>query len=106
MKSHSSSLASRILRAALRVSHCRYRVVAVGIDHRHRIIGLTTNTPRLSTRGWHAEERLLHRAPRSLRRITIARVGADGTFLPIDPCAHCRKLAKQKGVEIVRYHKH
>lgn len=103
MRSHLSTLTPRLLRAGLRVSLCRYRVVAVGLDNRNRFIGLATNTPRLSTRGYHAEERLLHRSPRSLHRIYIVRVGANGRFLPIDPCPHCQKLARTRQVVIERY---
>ena len=83
-------------------SQCRYRVVAVGIDSKNRIIGLTTNSPRLQSRGWHAEERLIHRSPRSLAKIIIARVGATGLFLPIDPCKHCAKIANKRGISIER----
>lgn len=99
MRSHPSTLLNRIVRAGLR-SPCRFRVVAVGLNRHGSIIGITTNTPRLSTRGWHAEERLIHRSPRSLSKILIARLGATGRFLPIDPCPHCTKLATKNGVVI------
>lgn len=56
MKAHRSHLLNRILNAAMRVTNCRYRVVAVGLDHRHRVISIATNTPRLHSRGYHAEE--------------------------------------------------
>jgi len=102
MRTHLTSLLPRAIRAALRVHTCRYRVVAVGVDYRSRVIGLATNMPRLERRGWHAEERLIHRSPRSLRTVLIARVGADGELLPIDPCEHCRKLADKYGVRISR----
>lgn len=103
MKSHSSHLTPRLIRAALRVTLCRYRVAAVGFDNRNRIIGIRTNSPRLSTRGWHAEEALIFTSPRSLRRIEIIRVGARGELLPIDPCPHCLKIAQERGVQIVRH---
>lgn len=99
MKSHSSLLLNRIIRAGLRVS-LRYRVVAVGIDHRLRIINIKTNQPRLIRRGLHAEERVLHTSPRSLRQIVIARVGADGRLLPIDACDVCKRLARKRGIKI------
>lgn len=102
MKAHRNHIIDRLILAAMR-SPCRYRIAAVGYDCRHRIIGIAVNTPRLATRGWHAEETLLHKSPRSLVRIEIIRVGATGLLLPIDACRHCRKLAEKKGVEIVRY---
>lgn len=102
MKSHPSTIADRMIRAALRVRECRYRICAVGLDHRGRIINISTNSPRLSNRGWHAEELVIHRTPRSLSRILIARVGARGDLLAIDPCAHCQRLANKYGVIIER----
>ncbi len=80
MKAHLSTLESRILRAASRV-RLRYKIVAVGFDHRGRIIGLATNRTRLVNRGWHAEETLMYRSPRSLCRVVIARVNSKGAFL-------------------------
>src|SRR4051794_17344753 len=99
MKAHVSTLEQRILRAASRV-RLRYRVVAVGFDHRGRIIGLATNRPRLLHRGWHAEETLIYRSPRSLCRVLIARLNNRGEFLPIDPCEVCSRLAQKRGVRI------
>lgn len=102
LRSHPSLLPDRLRRAGLRVTTTRYRVVAAGLDHRNRLIGIATNTPRLTLRGYHAEERLIHRCPRSLRKIVIVRVGADGGFLPIDPCRHCEKIASERGIRIER----
>lgn len=80
----------------------RYRIIAAGIDHRGRIISLATNSPRLETRGFHAEERVIHTSPRTLRRIVLLRIGACGNQLPIDPCSHCQKLADRRGIVIER----
>lgn len=102
MKAHLSTIAARALRAAMRINHCRYRIVAIGIDSRNRYIGIATNIPRMQSRSWHAEERLIHRAPRSLRTIILARFGARGEPLPIDPCSKCAKLAEKRGIEIRR----
>lgn len=101
LKSHLSTLVPRMVRAALR-SHCIYKVVAVGIDSRGRIISLATNTPRLSSRGFHAEERVIFTSPKSLKKIFILRVGARGELLNIDPCAMCQKLARKRGITIRR----
>lgn len=103
----SHHLVSRVLRAALR-SPCRYRVAAIGYNSHGDPIAIVTNSLRspITRRGWHAEELLIHRCPPSLSRIEIARVGANGEPLPIDPCAHCAKLARKHGVIIRRFEWH
>ncbi len=98
MRSHLSILIPRMIRAAMLVHSCRYRVVAAGIDDRNRIISLATNRPRLRTRGQHAEERIIFSSPLSLRKIIILRVGSRGNLLPIDPCKMCKKLADRRGI--------
>jgi len=103
VKSHSHSLHTRIIRAGIRVTTCRYRVVAVGFNHTGAIIGIATNSPRLPMRGFHAEETLIRRSPRSLARILIARVGHEGTLLPIDPCEQCQRLAAKYSIKIEAY---
>lgn len=100
MKSHVSILYSRMIRAALRVTECRYRVCAVGIDHRGRIISIKVNNPKHVMRGDHAEERIMRESPRSLRRIVIVRVNSKGEMLPIDPCETCIRIANKLGVTI------
>lgn len=95
-------LTQRMLKAAMRVQQTRYRVVAAGIDHKGRIVAIATCTPRLSNRGWHAEERVIRRCTKGLRKILIARYGARGERLPIDPCEKCERLARKLGIEIER----
>lgn len=99
MRSHPSIIADRMIRAALR-SVCVYKISAVGIDRKGRIIGIAVNQPRLPSRGLHAEELLIRRSPRSLAKIIIARVGATGILRPIDPCEKCQKLANKYGIMI------
>lgn len=112
MKVDKRKLESRVRRKAEKAP-CNYRVVAVGIDARGRVIGISTNIFRdeLKARDankWrithHAEERLIHSCPKSLRTIYIARFGRKGIARPIDPCEHCSKLAKKRGVVIKRMH--
>lgn len=100
MKLHHTQLHTRMKNAALRHNHCRYRVVAVGIDHRGRFISIKTNIPRLETRSYHAEERVIYGSPLSLARIVIARYNKRGDRLPIDPCEECRRLAEERGIVI------
>lgn len=100
MRAHISTLVPRMVRAALKVDQCRYRVAAAGIDHRGRIISIATNRPKYKTRGLHAEERIIYSAPKSLSIILIIRVGAHGNLLPIHPCRLCLRLATQRGIKI------
>lgn len=101
MKAHLSTIKPRIVRKA-RSSPCRSKIVAVGIDHRGRIVGIKSNTRRFmsSGGGWHAEERVMFSSPLSLRRILIARVNKRGKFRPIDPCEKCARLAAKRGIVI------
>jgi len=77
-------------------------VVARRIDNRNRIISIATNAPRFINRGLHAEERIIHCSPRSLRRIMLLRVGSKGNLLIIHPCDKCQRLADKRGVKIER----
>lgn len=111
MKSNLRTVIRRAIRKASS-SPSRYKIAAIGIDHRSRVIGITFNRPRHMPHvdqhrsnwrgsGYHAEELLLHRLPRSLRRIYIARVNSSGTrVLPIHPCSKCLRLAEKFGVKI------
>lgn len=110
MKSNIRTILSRAIRKAGR-SPARFKIVAVGIDHRNRVIGIAFNRQRFNIdnvhrshwrgSGYHAEEWLMHNAPRSLRRILIARVNAKGTrTLPIHPCEKCLRLARKFNVTI------
>lgn len=101
MKVHISDLVPRMIRAGMKVSQCRYRVIAAGIDHKNRVISIATNRPYLRNRGHHAEERIMFSSPRSLRKIMIIRVSARGEMLKIDPCELCQELARRKGIKIV-----
>lgn len=100
MRSHLSTLIPRMIRAAMKNTSCRFRVVAAGIDNQNRIISIASNRPRLRTRGHHAEERVIFSSPASLRKIIILRVGARGDLLPIHPCRMCQKLASRRGIVV------
>jgi hypothetical protein len=100
VRAHITTLIPRMIQAGLRVTECRFRVVAAGIDDRNRIIAIATNRPRLKNSGMHAEERLIFCSPKSLSKILILRVGARGDLLPIQPCRWCSKLAAQRGIKI------
>lgn len=102
MKANLHTLISRMRNKSKSIP-CRYRIVAVGIDVNGVIIDITGNSHRLEQRSWHAEEKLIHRNPRSLKRILIARFNKTGQLLPIAACNHCSKLAKNRGITIEAY---
>jgi hypothetical protein len=52
---------------------------------------------------YHAEERLIHSSPPTLKTILIARIGKGGRFRPIDPCDDCLRLAEKRGITIVPF---
>lgn len=98
---------SRLLRAAMK-SSCRFKVAAAGLDSRGNLLAIAVNRPRLESRGYHAEEVLLfgkgvsrHRRQR-LHTLVLVRLGARGDKLPIDPCRHCEKLLKDRGIKVLR----
>lgn len=99
MRVHTSTLHERMRRAGARVT-LRFRVVAVGVDRRGRFIAISTNSPLFAHRSRHAEETLMHKAPRSLAKVLIARVGKRGNWLPIDPCERCMAMASKRGIVI------
>lgn len=88
---------------------CRFRVIAIAIDSTGNIIDIVSNVHRTETgckkgfagsRNWHAEERIIFRNPRSIRKIVIARFNKSGNILKIEPCEHCKKLADERGIKI------
>lgn len=99
MKCHRSTLITRMIKLGVKVN-LRYRVVAAGVDSKGNIISIKTNQPRLKSQGFHAEERLMFSSPRSLVKIMILRIGANGELRPIDPCERCLRLATKRGVTI------
>lgn len=100
LRSHISTLIPRMIRAAMRVDSCIYRVCAAGIDRRNRIISIATNRPRYTNRGLHAEERVMYSTPQTLAKILILRVGARGNLLPISACRLCARQAAKRGIVI------
>lgn len=99
MNVHLSNLIPRMRKKSLNIP-CRYRIVAAGINIDGIIIDITRNSHRLENRSWHAEEILIHRNPRSIKRILIARFNKSGKSLPIKACRHCQKLASDRGIII------
>lgn len=90
-------------RHALRHSGTTHRVVAAAVDRRGTIIDITTNAPRLFSKGGgvHAEVRILRRNPPTVQTVYIARFGKSGRPLPIHPCESCQRLASKLGIQIL-----
>jgi len=83
-------------------SQCRYKVAAIGLDHRGRVIGVEHNRQRFPRKGGglHAELRLMQRCPKSLKTILIVRLGNGGVVRPIAPCNACQTKADELGITI------
>ncbi len=101
MKCNTSQIRDRLYKKALE-SICRYRIAAIGIDYRGTVISIANNQPRNLYKGGgiHAEQRVMHKSPRSLKKIIILRVGEGGEIRPIDPCSKCAEKAAELGVKI------
>lgn len=84
-------------------SSCSYKISAIGLDKRGKVIGSSNNSPLQNGRHRpiHAEMALMARYKSSLRTIIICRVGASGNILPIDPCSACAKVADKLGIKVV-----
>lgn len=100
MRSHPSTILTRAIKTALR-SPCRYKVVAIGLDSKNRLISIATNSHRFTNRGYHAEERLIAKSPKSLSKIILGRVGSTGELLPIHPCKTCSKLLEKYSITVL-----
>jgi len=91
------------LKKKARQSNCRFRVSAIGLNHKGEIVGSTFNHLNLPKRngGVHAEVRLLRRYGNHIKTIIICRVGHGGDIRPIRPCVNCYKVATKMGVKII-----
>jgi hypothetical protein len=83
-------------------SPCTYKISAIGIDNKGRVIDCCNNHQRFSHEGGgvHSEAKLIARNPRSLRTIIICRVNKTGDLLPIDPCESCKRIATNHNITI------
>lgn len=83
-------------------SVCKYKISAIGFNHKGEIIGSVVNQPRFSkpNGGWHAEALLIGRYGSNLKTIIICRVNKNGGLCPISPCKNCQKLADKYGIKI------
>lgn len=83
-------------------SICKYKVAAMGFDHRGRCLGMMCNAPRYSREGGslHAELRLMRRYRNQLKSIIIVRTNNKGDLKPITPCNVCSAVAEILGITI------
>lgn len=82
-------------------SLCKYKISAIGLDNKLRVIERSFNRPRFSRFGGsvHAELQIMHN-PR-VRFILICRVNSLGQLKPITPCKVCSKMAQKLGIKIL-----
>ncbi len=83
-------------------SRCRYKVSAVGLDRKGRVLGCTMNRHRLSHRGGgvHAEIALIRKYGERLRSIIICRTNKRGDLLDIHACPACAQVASKLKIKI------
>ncbi len=85
-----------------RQSKCRYKISAIGLDKRSRILGTAMNKLRLKKRGGglHAEIALIRKYGPRLKSIIICRTNKRGWLLDIQPCKACEQVAKKRNIKI------
>jgi hypothetical protein len=84
-------------------SPCRFKICAIGLNHRGEITNISTNGIRFNYKygGLHAETNVMRRSNKGLKFIILLRVGERGNILPIQPCIKCKQKAKELGVKIL-----
>lgn len=92
-----------MLRRKAITSPCVHKVAAVALSKKGNVLGSVTNSYRYIQYGGglHAERELIRKYGRAIFQIIIARVNKGGNFLPIDPCANCKKIADRYGIRIL-----
>lgn len=95
----------RIAKRKTKHSPCKFKVVAIGLETKGRVMGIVTNSPRFSRKGGglHAEMRLIARYGQNIGTIILFRIGKGGSLLPIHPCKVCKKNAEKLGIKIISY---
>ena len=83
-------------------SSSRYKVSAVGFDHKGKVITSAFCHPRFDFYGGgkHAEMRLLEKCRVTPTTILLCRVGNAGDILPIEPCARCQKVLDKLKIKV------
>jgi len=84
-------------------SSSKFKISAVGLNHKGEILGQAFNRPRFDRYGGgvHAEMALLNRYGNRVKTIILCRTGNSGDILPIDPCVRCQKVLDKKGIKVV-----
>ena len=81
-------------------SFCRYKISAIGFDNKGRMIGMSTNKPRINRKGggFHAEINLIRRYKENLKSIFICRINSKGELLPISACKNCQEVMSKLNI--------
>lgn len=84
-------------------SNCRYKVSAIGFNHKGDVLGTAYNTHRFTRKsgGIHAEINLIRKYKNQLKTILICRVGHSGELLPIECCDKCQKVCDKLGIKVI-----
>jgi cytidine deaminase len=83
-------------------SICRFRVSAVGLDKRGRIVGCTSNRLRFLHKGGgvHAEIALIKKYGKQLKSIFICRINKSGELMNIHPCKNCQEVIDKLNIKV------
>ena len=94
---------SRLAKQKANQSPTRYKVSAIGLDHKGNLLGSSFSSFRFSRYGGglHAEMALLHRYGANIKTMIICRVGRSGEILPIDSCSRCQKVLNKMGIKVI-----
>jgi len=93
-----------LLRKKATSSPCTYKIAAVALTKKGNILGCSRNSYGQFNKhggGTHAERKLIKKHGKAIYQIIIARVNVSGTFLPIEPCKTCQKIADKNGIKIL-----
>ena len=84
---------------------CKFRVSAICLDKRGRVLGIASNLPRLSKKGGgiHAEMAALQKWGVSIDKIMLLRFGGGGDLLPIDPCENCKRILAKLKISVIKF---
>jgi cytidine deaminase len=98
----------KIAKQKAKQSPGKFKISALGFDHKGEYIGSAFNYLRFDRYGggMHAEMSLIHKYGLRIKTILVCRIGRSGNLLPIHPCPRCSAKARELGIKIVPIHEY